>query len=132
VQLPYSMRESLVDDIDEFLAAFASDPEPEQVATYMIETLETYADEEGLEEIVAALEEEGELEASLQETLETEMSSNDEFEYTGEELVSLLERICGIEWESSTDDDDDDDDDFDDDDDDDDDSEEDEEPLDDE
>jgi hypothetical protein len=57
------------------------------------------------------------------------MSSNDEFEYTGEELVSLLERICGIEWESSTDDDDDDeDDDFDDDDDDD--SEEEEEPLD--
>jgi hypothetical protein len=105
VQLPYSMRESLVDDIDEFLEAFASDPEPEQVATYMIETLETYAEEEGIDDLIPTLEEQGELDASLLETLETEMTSNDEFEYTGEEIVSLLERLCGIEWEEAEDED---------------------------
>lgn len=103
MQLPYSMRESLVDDVDEFLAAFASDPEPEQIANYVVEGLETFADEEGIEDIIATLQEEGELEASLQETLETEMTSNDEFEYTGEEVVSLLERLCGIEWEGDVD-----------------------------
>jgi hypothetical protein len=106
VHLPYTMRESLVDDVDEFLEAFASDPESEAVAAYVVEGLETYADEEGIDDIVATLEEAGELEATLQETLETEMTSNDEFEYTGEEVVSLLERVCGIEWDASEDDDD--------------------------
>ena len=105
MQLPHSMRESLVDDIDEFIENFATDPESEAVANYVIEQLETYADEEGIDDIVATLEEEGELEASLQETLETEMTGNDEFEYTGEELVSLLERVCGIEWEDDEDED---------------------------
>ena len=99
VQLPYSVRENLVDDIDEFLEAFSAEPDPEQVATYVIEQLETYADDQGIDEIVSSLEEEGQLDGSLQETLETEMSSNDEFEYTGEEVISLLERLCGIEWE---------------------------------
>jgi hypothetical protein len=107
VQLPHSVRESLVDDIDEFLEAFSSDPEPEQVANYVIELLETYADEEGIDDIVASLEEEAELEGSLHETLETEMSSNDEFEYTGEEVISILERLCGIEWDTDEDDEDD-------------------------
>jgi len=47
------------------------------------------------------------------------MASNDEFEFTGEEIASLLERMCNIEWtddDDFDDDDDDDDDDFDDDD----------------
>jgi hypothetical protein len=127
VQLPYSMREALVDDLDEFLEAFSSDPEPEAVANYIIEALETYADEEGIDDIIPTLEEEGELEATLQETLETEMTSNDEFEYTGEELVSLLERLTGIEWEASDDDEEEDDDEDDEDDEDDDEWEEDEE-----
>jgi hypothetical protein len=101
------MRESLVTDIDEFLGAFSSDPEPEQVAAYLIDQLETYADDEGIDELVPALEEEGELEGSLQEALETEMASNDEFEFTGEEVVSLLERLCGVEWEDADEDDED-------------------------
>ncbi len=107
MQLPHSMRESLVDEIDEFLQAFSSDPEPEQVANFIVEQLESYADSEGIDDILQTLEEEGELETSLMETLESEMGSNDEFEYTGEEVVSLLERICGLEWSDANDDDDD-------------------------
>jgi hypothetical protein len=101
------VRESLVTDLDEFLEAFSTEPDPEQVATYVIEQLETYADDSGIDDIVPALEEEGELEGSLQEVLESEMASNDEFEFTGEEVVSLLERLCGIEWDQDSDDDDD-------------------------
>ena len=41
-------------------------------------------------------------EHTLAETLEEEMGSNDEFEFTGEEIVSLIERMCGIEWERDT------------------------------
>jgi hypothetical protein len=111
------MRDALVEDIDEFLQAFSDDPEPEAVASYLTESLEEWADQQGIEEIITTLEEEGELDASLQETLETEMSSNDEFEFTGEEIVSLLERACGIEWTEDEDDDEDDDDDDEDDDD---------------
>ncbi len=107
MQLPLSVRESLVDDVDEFLEAFSTDPEPEQVANYVLELLETYADEEGIDDIVPTLEEEAELDGSLHEMLESEMASNDEFEYTGEEVVSILERICGIEWDANPDDDDD-------------------------
>ena len=114
MQLPSSMRESLVDEVDEYLEAFSSDPDPEQVAVYLVELLETFADDEGIDDLLANLEEEGELDGTLQEVLEGEMSSNDEFEYTGEELVSLLERLCGIEWAEDPDDEDDDEDDEDD------------------
>ncbi len=113
MQLPNSMRDHLVDDLDEYLEAFSAQPDPEAVAAYMIELLETLADESGIDDVVASLEEGGSLDGPLQDTLESEMASNDEFEYTGEEVVSLLERLCGIDWESGgkkKDDDDDDDD----------------------
>lgn len=100
VQLPISMRESLVEEVDEYLEAFSSEPDPEAVGGYVVELLENYADDEGIDDLIAGLEEQGELDGTLQDTLETEMSSNDEFEYTGEEIISLLERLCGIEWEA--------------------------------
>ena len=114
MQLPFSMRDSLVEDLDEYLEAISSTPDTESVVNYVIELLETYGEDEGLEEIVATLEEEGQLDGTLSEALEEEMSSNDEFEFTGEEIVSLLERLCDIEWERSEDDEDDDDEDDDD------------------
>ncbi len=104
MQLPISIRDSLVDDLDEMLDAYSTDPDTEAVVTYLLEQLEILADEEGMEDILIELEEHAALEASLSETLEAEMSSNDEFEFTGEEVVSLLERICDIEWEDGEDD----------------------------
>jgi vacuolar-type H+-ATPase subunit E/Vma4 len=115
VELPQSVRENLVEELDEYLEA-VSTPEAEAVVRYLIELLETAADELGIDDIVLTLEEDAALDDSLALTLEDEMESNAEFTYTGEEIASLLERICDIEW---GDDDDDDDDDFDDDDDDD-------------
>ncbi|HHO53762.1 MAG TPA: hypothetical protein ENK18_23540 [Deltaproteobacteria bacterium] len=100
MQLPYSMRDALVDDLDEYLEAISSTPDTEAVVGYVIELFETYAEDKNLDEIVPQLEEEGQLDGSLSEVLEEEMSSNDEFEYTGEEIVSLLERLCDIEWET--------------------------------
>ena len=51
------------------------------------------------------MEEEAELDDSLATLLEDEMASNDEFEFTGEEISSLLERMCEIEWEDADEDD---------------------------
>jgi len=106
VQLPISIRDSLVDELDEMLDAYSTDPDTEAVVTYLLEQLEILADEAGIEDVLAALEEDASLEAPLPEVLESEMSSNDEFEFTGEEIVSLLERICAIEWDEADSDDD--------------------------
>jgi hypothetical protein len=92
------MRDALVDELDEYLEAFSSQPDPEAVAAYIIELLETFADEAGIDDVIAGIEEGGSLDGTLQDTLETEMASNDEFEYTGEEVVSLLERLSDVEW----------------------------------
>ncbi len=98
MQLPNSMREALVDEVDEYLEAFSSEPDSEQVAAFVVELLESFAEDEAIDDVIQKLEESGELEGALTETLESEMSSNDEFEYTGEEVISLLERLTGIEW----------------------------------
>jgi hypothetical protein len=102
-----AFRESLVDDLDEMLEAYADNPDQEAITQFVIEQLEVYADEHGIDDIVVQLEADGALEAPLQETLETELASNDELELTGEEIVSLLERVCNIEWDDLHGDDDD-------------------------
>jgi hypothetical protein len=104
VQLPNSMRDHIVTDLDEYLEAVSASPDTEAIAAYVIELLETYAEDAGIDDIVAGLEEETGLDGTLSETLEEEMSSNDEFEYTGEEIVSLVERLCEIEWIEGEDD----------------------------
>jgi hypothetical protein len=98
VQLPESIREALVNDLEEFLSNLPDDPEAEMVANFILEQLEIYADEYGIEDIVVSLEESGSLDGALRDELESEMSNNDEFEYTEEECVELLETMCDIEW----------------------------------
>ncbi|MBN2800835.1 MAG: hypothetical protein JXX28_16990 [Deltaproteobacteria bacterium] len=98
MELPLYLRESLVDEMDQFLEAFSSNPDAEAVAQYLIELLESYADGAEVDDIVGEFEDENALDGGLSEVLEGEMSSNDEFEYTGEEVVSLLETLCDIEW----------------------------------
>lgn len=107
MQLPISIRDALVDELDEMLDAYATDPDTEAVVSYLLQQLEILADEEGIEEVLSGLEEEAALDGALSEVLEAEMDSNDEFEFTGEEVVSLLERICEIEWEDEDGDEDD-------------------------
>lgn len=106
--LPQSIRDALINDLEEYLGALPDDPDPEMVTAFIIEQLETYADEKGIDDIVVSLEESGALDTTLQETLESEMSSNDDFEFTEEECISLLENICDIEWMEDEDDEEDD------------------------
>lgn len=112
--LPRSLRESLVDDLDEYLDAVGSSPDTEALAAYVIEKLEEYGEESGEDDVLVDLEESGQLEDPLQDTLEGEFASNEELEFTGEEIVTLLEQACGIEWDASLDEDDEDDEDDDD------------------
>ena len=112
MELPDTFRESLVETLDIFLEAFATSPDSEAVAAFLMEQLETFADDAGIDDLCTALEESGEVDGTLKEALEAELESNDELEYTGEEIVSLLERTCGIEWSDDVQYGDDDDDDF--------------------
>jgi threonine aldolase len=99
VNLPESLRNAMVEDLDKYLEAFGSDPDAEAVAATVADLLESWADDVGYDdEILVAAEESGELESPFVEALESEMASNDEFEFTGEEIVSLLERMLEIEW----------------------------------
>jgi hypothetical protein len=98
VLLPQSIRDALINDLEEYLGNLPDHPDAEMVAAFMIEQLETYADEKGIEDIVVSLEESGGLDTPLQEALESEMASNDDFEFTEEECVSLLESLCDLEW----------------------------------
>ena len=82
--------------------------EPESLVAYVVELLEVFADEVGLDDLTTELEESGALEEPLADAFESEISSNEEFEFTGEEVVSLLERLCEIEFGDDDDDDDDD------------------------
>lgn len=118
MQLPHEMRDTLVEQLDEYFDAQSGAPDGETVAAYVIELIGTVAEEMKLDdgvEIILKLESSGEMEASLLELLEEEFESNDEFEYTGEEIVSLVEKVCEIEWTTKDEDDADEDDDKDDD-----------------
>lgn len=108
MQLPHGMRDALVEQLDEYFDAQSGSPDGETVASYVIELIGTVAEElkvEDGDEIILKLESSGEMEASLLELLEEEFESNDEFEYTGEEIVSLIEKVCEVEWTTKDEDD---------------------------
>lgn len=107
IQLPHEMRDHLVEQLDEYLDAASGAPDPETIASYVVELVGTVAEElkvDDGDEIILKLESSGELDASLLELLEEEFESNDEFEYTGEEIVSLVEKVCEVEWKTKDDD----------------------------
>jgi hypothetical protein len=117
MQLPHEMRDALVEQLDEYFDAQSGSPDGEIIAGYIIELIGSVAEElkvDDGDEIILKLESSGEMEASLLELLEEEFESNDEFEYTGEEIVSLIEKVCDVEWTTKEDAEDDDDEDEDD------------------
>ena len=69
-----------------------------------IEQLEMYGDDEEIDDIIGDLEESGYVDGTLLDTLINEFESNDEFVFTGEEVMSLLERVCELQWADETED----------------------------
>lgn len=106
MELPSSLRETLVDELDEYIEALADHPSAEHIAAYLAEQLEVWGEDAGMDDILADIEDEAALDGSFTEILEDEMDSNEEFEWTGEEVVSLFERVCEIEWEDDVDEED--------------------------
>ena len=106
MDLPNAVREKLVMSVDEYLETVNDDPDAGSLAEYIISTISNHAEEAGVEDaedLIINIEEEAALDESLVETLEYEFSNNDEIGLTGEEIVSLLEKVCGLEWETAED-----------------------------
>lgn len=115
VELPQEMRELLVERLDDFISELTDTSDTESIAQSIVHAIEAAADQveyEKADEVISRLEASGELEGSLVEVLEEHLSAEDEFDFTGEELVTVIEKICEIEWADMEDDEDDDIDDF--------------------
>ena len=96
MQLPVSLRAELLDEIDQFLQAASAGSEA--LTQCVLDLLETFGDEQGIDDILSSLEDSGGLEAPLQESLENEFITNENFHETGEDAITLIEQLCAIEW----------------------------------
>jgi len=115
VELPQEMRELLVERLDDFISELTDTSDTESIAQSIVAAIENIADEvsyEKADEVISRLEASGELEGSLAEVLEEHLGAEDEFDFTGDDLVSLIEKICEIEWADLEDENEDDIDDF--------------------
>jgi hypothetical protein len=101
LELPKTMRDLLVEQLDEYCENLDSSSDTESIAESVIEHIEGVSQEVGGvngEEVLGQLEASGELEASMVEFLEDAFASEPAFIYAGEEIVTLLEKACEIEW----------------------------------
>ena len=98
IELPGSLRDVLVERIDEEIDAHGAST-PEQWVEAVLVGLDAAAeelDEDLGENLVKNLEESGELEQSLSDELEEQFEDLDDG--SGEELVRILDGVCEIAW----------------------------------
>ena len=106
MKLPAQVRDTIIFSSDEYLETINDQPEPDQLAEQTVAAIAQGAEEadiEDYEEVILAIEEEQEMEESLVETLEYEFSKADDLELSGEDLIALIDRVCGLEWDDEDD-----------------------------
>ncbi|MBN1337017.1 MAG: hypothetical protein JXB39_13750 [Deltaproteobacteria bacterium] len=101
IDLPQEMRDLLVEQLDEYIEGAAGSLEPESLAQEIVDRIQGVGEDcevEAVEDIVAALETSGDLDASLMELLTEQLEQEDLEDLTGEDLVAMVEKVCEIEW----------------------------------
>lgn len=101
IDLPQEMRDLLVEQLDEYIEGATGSVEPDTLAQHVVDLLQTVADEVELEmseDLVAALETSGDLDAPLVDLLSDQIEGDDLEEVSGEDLVVMLEKLCDVEW----------------------------------
>ena len=96
MQLPVSLREDLLEEIDQFLQA--SSPGSEALTQCVLDLMEAFGEDRSIDDIVSSLEDSGGLESPLQESLENEFVTNENFHDNGEDAISIFEQLCAIDW----------------------------------
>lgn len=102
IELPGTMRQMIIDQIDENFAAVGAEGSDDQYAQGVLDAIEMVAEEHADEigdEIVSHLEASGDLDDSLMHTLTVGFKSDPDIDYIGEKVVSAVERLCRIKWE---------------------------------
>ncbi len=108
MQLPHELRDTVVEQLDEYLESQNGTPDAEAVAAFVVDLLGTAAEELKLpdaDDIIVKMETSGELEASLLELLEEHFESSEDLELTAEDILALIEKVCDVEWTTKDDDD---------------------------
>ena len=108
MQLPHELRDTVVEQLDEYLESQNGTPDAEAVAAFVVDLLGTAAEDLKLpdaDDIIVKMETSGELEASLLELLEEHFESSEDLEFTAEDILALIEKVCDLEWTTKDDDD---------------------------
>jgi hypothetical protein len=108
MQLPHELRDTVVEQLDEYLESQNGTPDAEALAAFVVELLGTASEDlkiDDADDIVLKLETSGELEASLLELLEEHFESSEDTEIVAEDILSLIEKVCDVEWTTKDDED---------------------------
>lgn len=106
MKLPEQVRDTIILSLDEYLETINDQPDATELAEQTVQAIQNGAEEAGFEdfeEVILQIEDEMELEESLAETLEYEFQKADDLELSGEDLIGLIDRVCGLEWEDEDD-----------------------------
>jgi len=106
MKLPEQVRDTIILSLDEYLETINDQPDATELAEQTVQAIQNGAEEAGFEdfeEVILQIEEEMELEESLLETLEYEFQKADDLELSGEDLIGLIDRVCGLSWEDEDD-----------------------------
>jgi hypothetical protein len=108
MQLPHELRDTVVEQLDEYLESQNGTPDAEAVAAFVVDLLGSAAEDlklDDADDIVLKMETSGELEASLLELLEEHFESSEDMEFTAEDILALIEKVCDVEWTTKDDED---------------------------
>jgi hypothetical protein len=100
IELPQKMREGLVEQIESYIESNGGG-DPEALAEYAVTVIQSAAEEHQVADgtdIISQLEASGELEGGLDEVLQEAVENAGDVELTAEEVISIIERLCEIEW----------------------------------
>jgi len=106
MKLPEQVRDTIILSLDEYLETINDQPDAAELAEQTVSAISQGAEDadvDDYEEVLLAIEEEQEMEESLVETLEYEFSKADDLELSGEDLIGLIDRVCGLEWDDEDD-----------------------------
>jgi hypothetical protein len=102
IELPQEYRDLLEEQLDEYLEANDDTSDAAAMVQDIVELMQRVCDECEVEvpgnDIVAFMENEGELEDGLFDMLLEELEEEDLEDISGEDLLTLLEKIVEIEW----------------------------------
>jgi hypothetical protein len=102
ISLPQEYRDLLLEQLDEYLESADDTGDAAGMVQDIIELLQSAADECDVDvaggDIVAFMENEGEIEDGLFDILLDELEEEDLEDFSGEDLIVLLEKIVEIEW----------------------------------